>query len=489
MPNFAGTWTVTTQGQARGQSTWPATPGAPTIGTATTTGITTATVAFTAPTNTGYPAGGITSYTATSSPGGITATGASSPISMTGLSGGTSYTFTVTATNATGTGPASSASNSITTNSLPSYLNQFAVTPSAYAPSYISADSSGNMYLAAAGQPVAGADAVVAKYNSTGAIQWQRKLASAGSANDYGRGVATDSSGNVYMAVSSATIGTGVVKYDSSGTLQWQRNFRDTTAGYTASGASVAVDSSGNVYLLGTTNNGTVTGIAIAKYNSSGTIQWQRSLTSSTSGSGCYGWGIGVDSSGNVYAAQSTNTQLTIVVAKWDTSGTFQWQRSLTSAGFLVGFYGSFFVDASGNCYTCTNNNNNSGGGIYIAKWDSSGTLQWQTGLFQPSTGQVNGYAITADSSGNVYAAGMNPSVSPAGLVIGKWNSSGTLQWQRSITVMYNGNTNPVSGIAVDNNGSYYLATTKGSTDYFYTWKLPDDGGERLKSCDCASQC
>ena len=86
-------------------------PGAPTIGTATA-GNTQASVAFTAPASTGGPS--ITSYTATSSPGGFTASGASSPLTVTGLTNGTAYTFTVTATNSIGTGPASAASNSVT---------------------------------------------------------------------------------------------------------------------------------------------------------------------------------------------------------------------------------------------------------------------------------------------------------------------------------------------------------------------------------------
>ena len=92
-------------------------PDAPTIGTATATGATTATVSFIAPTNNGGSA--ITSYTATSSPGGITGTlnqAGSGTITVSGLSSATSYTFTVTATNAIGTSAASSASNSITTS-------------------------------------------------------------------------------------------------------------------------------------------------------------------------------------------------------------------------------------------------------------------------------------------------------------------------------------------------------------------------------------
>jgi uncharacterized protein DUF4347/fibronectin type III domain protein/exosortase sorting signal-containing protein len=86
-------------------------PGAPTVGTATA-GNGQASVTFAAPAFTGGAA--ITGYTVTSNPGGITATGTASPITVTGLVNGTGYTFTVAATNSAGTGSTSAASNSVT---------------------------------------------------------------------------------------------------------------------------------------------------------------------------------------------------------------------------------------------------------------------------------------------------------------------------------------------------------------------------------------
>lgn len=91
-------------------------PNAPTIGTATG-GNASASVTFTAPSDIG--GGAITGYIVISSPGSITGTGTSSPVTVSGLSNGTAYTFTVVATNAYGTGPASAASNSVTPNLTP----------------------------------------------------------------------------------------------------------------------------------------------------------------------------------------------------------------------------------------------------------------------------------------------------------------------------------------------------------------------------------
>jgi hypothetical protein len=98
-------------------------PDAPTIGTATNVGTGRAynngraDVTFTAPVYTGGTP--ITGYTVTSSPGGFTGTGASSPVSVTGLQSGVAYTFTVTASNAVGTSAPSAASNSITATTVP----------------------------------------------------------------------------------------------------------------------------------------------------------------------------------------------------------------------------------------------------------------------------------------------------------------------------------------------------------------------------------
>jgi trimeric autotransporter adhesin len=83
-----------------------AAPSTPTIGTASI-GNLSASVAFT-------PVSNAASYTITSSPGGITATGTTSPIRIAGLTAGTAYTFTVVANNPIASSAASAASNSVT---------------------------------------------------------------------------------------------------------------------------------------------------------------------------------------------------------------------------------------------------------------------------------------------------------------------------------------------------------------------------------------
>jgi hypothetical protein len=85
-------------------------PGAPTIG-AVTAGDASASVAFTAPSSAGSSA--ITGYTATCASTAATgsASGAGSPITVSGLTNGTAYNCSVTATNSVGTSAASAAAS------------------------------------------------------------------------------------------------------------------------------------------------------------------------------------------------------------------------------------------------------------------------------------------------------------------------------------------------------------------------------------------
>lgn len=88
-------------------------PTAPTIGAATDDGTGTGvSVAFTPST---YIGKGTITYTATSSPGSLTASGAGSPLVVSGLTTGTAYTFTINGTTNYGvTSDSSAASNSVT---------------------------------------------------------------------------------------------------------------------------------------------------------------------------------------------------------------------------------------------------------------------------------------------------------------------------------------------------------------------------------------
>jgi len=113
-------------------------PNAPTSVSASA-GDSEATVSFTAPANVG--GGAISSYSALSTPGGVVASAASSPISVTGLSNGTAYTFAVWATNTYGPSAFSASSNSVT----PAVLNRgFWIGGSSNVIQYIEIATTGN---------------------------------------------------------------------------------------------------------------------------------------------------------------------------------------------------------------------------------------------------------------------------------------------------------------------------------------------------------
>jgi hypothetical protein len=182
-----------------------------------------------------------------------------------------------------------------------------------------------------------GKDAFVAKLSNTGTLKWIKQLGNmtlpiAASLNDTIGDVSTDSSGNIYVAgetagsLGEASAGSDdgiVAKFDTNGNLSWVRQLGNVTMGATASGTEqlngMVVDSYGNVYFTGFTNGalGETSGgdqdIYIAKYNTSGDFQWIYQLGNS------YGaatlstdriYDMAIDDSNNIVIAGSSNGSL-----------------------------------------------------------------------------------------------------------------------------------------------------------------------------------
>jgi hypothetical protein len=262
--------------------------------------------------------------------------------------------------------------------------------------------------------------------------------------------------------------------------MQWSRNL--TSANYEiAANRGCATDSSGNIFILGAAASSGFSdnNMLVAKYNSSGVIQWQRSLGQVSPSNSEYPNWCAVDSSGAFLIGGSARISAFDAslgfLAKIDSAGNLLWQRYLgTSYG---GGFRGINVDSSGNVYTVSQTSQTA----TVAKWNSSGTLQWRRYMTNNIT--IDGQAVTADSAGNVYFTGYTTltGYSPIYTVVVKWNSSGTLQWQRYIGIT---GTTQFTGadIAVDTVGNYYVLNQYYPNNYptsatkSLITKLPTDG-------------
>lgn len=334
----------------------------------------------------------------------------------------------------------------------------------------VAVDSAGNSYIVATSSSVSGGanHVLIVKYDTSGVIQWQRTLGS-GNGN-LGSKIAIDSSSNVYVITNDSYKGV-VAKYNSNGAIQWQRKFTTTSNVFLT---GVAVDGSGNVYVGGYTSQSSAgaNDFITVKYNGSGTILWQRRLGSFSQE---YLRDITADSSGNVYAMGMTGSAglggNDILLAKYNSTGVLLWQKSLGSSVNEDGQ--AIQVDNSGNVYVF--GEMLSGQHYLIFKFNSNGVLQWQRNVSDASIPFYLRHGAV-DSSGNAYAAGWiynNASSTFRGLIV-KYNSSGTVQWQRTLTAP----NIEIRGITAGDNQSIYVTGLVyfGGSYRMVTAKLPDDG-------------
>lgn len=345
----------------------------------------------------------------------------------------------------------------------------------------IGVDSNGNSYITGIASNSPYAYMLIAKYNTSGALQWQRVLGNATNTQN-GRAATVDSSGNVYVTgyTDSGSNKVLVAKYNTNGTIQWQGTLG--TGAQTLAGRGIFVDSSGNVYVCADGNDTSGSSdLFVFKYNNSGTLQWQRKLGG---GSAEYAKGVTVDASGNVYAVGYSTAAIIgfedIIVVKYDSSGTIQWQRAFGGSSNENGY--AIAVDSSSNVYVAGDTNTfhdpgGSGLNALLVKYDTSGTLQWQKALGIAS-GNLTTYGVALDLSGNIYVGGAGGTSNRIFAV--KYNNAGTLQWQRQL---YTSSTNDFCfACAVDIASNLYIgARTSGAgagSNDGVTIRLPGDGSK-----------
>ncbi len=336
----------------------------------------------------------------------------------------------------------------------------------------------------------AGNNSALVKYDAGGTAQWARTV-TASSGNSVFRAVATDTSGNVYAAgfqnnsstfTYSGVSATGncaannlsLVKYDSTGAGVWARSV--TSCGSAAQANAVATDSSGNVYVAGfqvgtasygysgqtATGSSTFNNIVLVKYNSSGISQWARSLAGGSNNAQFNA--LAIDSAGNVYAAgyQSgtgnytygsqtalgTASGTNVVLVKYDSTGTAIWASTVTVGTAASQFLG-LATDASGNIFAVgfqtgtgtfsygsqSITGSSAGTNIILVKYSPAGVVLAATTLTAgPGSSQFN--SVLTDSSGNIYAAGLQAGTGT--YTFGSTSATGTATTNNPILVKYN---------------------------------------------------
>ena len=280
----------------------------------------------------------------------------------------------------------------------------------------VAIDGSGNFYVADQNAHL------VKKFNSSGTLLITLG-STAGSADGqfyYPQGVAVDSSGNIYVA---DTWNNRVQKFNSNGEFvtKWTLQLDGNERGWAY---KIYIDGSDNIYV----SNSSVGNVE--KYDTSGTL-----LTTLAIGSGS----ITKDAGGNIYTSNlKYNSVGDTILLTLNTYG-----RSLDGQFYSAENLG---VDSSGNIYVADTGNNR------IQKFDSSGTYLSKFGSYGTGDGQFNTPRdVVVDSSENIYV------LDKGNKRIQKFNSSGTYTTQWNLELDSPNEWGEGESMTIDSDNNIYV--------------------------------
>jgi hypothetical protein len=223
-----------------------------------------------------------------------------------------------------------------------------------------------------------------------------------------------------------------IVKLDSSGNLQWSR-----TVGGTGIDVAYSIiqTTDGGYAVAGYTGNpnlGVFSDFYIMKLDAGGNLQWSKAIG---------GRGINVSYSivqttdGGYAVAGYTNVTGNgdFYIVKIDASGNFQWSRTV---GVITDDKAFSIIQTTDGGYAVAGETTSFGAGsydMYIVKLDAGGNLQWNKTVGGGQSEEANSIIQTTDGGYAVAGYTMSFAAGIRDMYIVKLNSSGTLQWSRTV--------------------------------------------------------
>lgn len=236
-------------------------------------------------------------------------------------------------------------------------------------------------------------------------------------------------------------------KISETGSFTWQKAISSSMV----SGRNIFVDGS-KVLIAGHDNTAPNSLYLLGLNSSDGTSNFstrrQPPSGSSMSSSSCAGKNTYKDSSGNYYTVSVDTLLYRIVVSKFSSTGSFTSSLHFTIDGNTTNAWQvtSGAMDSTNNLHLLCYRASTQVG--YLVKIDVSAmTITWAFSNSSSSFASSSGMAI--DSSGNIYLR--------RNRWLQKFDSSGTQQWQREISVAVGNDDSTAESLDIDSSNNIYV--------------------------------